>query len=242
MVKLRRVDLRYWLLCVIMLCVGLTGSATAEKTRLVIAHYFTPGSFETDVHYQLMSKFTSDFQKLHPELEVLHEPYVYGALVDGKMITLLMTGNAPTVWLSPNVYNLAFAAQGFLLDLTDWIHNSAIVQSDFIEPVIHANADHEKRLWGFPQGLQLVGLYYHTERFQNKGLEFPSTSWTWDDFAQAARLLTERSADGVLVYGAAVQSGYPYTGWSLFRSFGGQAFDDTALRPPNGIGQSDQIR
>lgn len=228
----RNVDRRRWVVCGLLACLvlTLTGSAMAEKTRMVVAHYFTPGSFGTDVHYQLMNKFTADFQELHPELEVLHEPYSYDALVDGKMITLLLTGDAPTVWLSPNVFNLAFAAQGFLVDLTTWIRSSELVKKHFIEPVILANADRGNRIWGFPQGLQLVGLFYHTERFQNKGLEFPTTNWTWDDFAHVARRLTERSADSILVYGATVQAGYPYTGWSLFRGYGGEPFDETGTR------------
>ncbi len=209
---------------------GLGAAAAAQKTRLVIAHYFMPGSFGTDVHYNLMNQFVQEFQRLHPELEVVHEPYDYSVLVNGKMITLLMTGGAPTVWLSPNVYNLGFAAQGFLLDLTNWIRRSPWVARDFIEPVLQSNADQNGRIWGFPQGLQLVGLYYNTDMFTAKGLSFPDTTWTWDDYATAARRLVRLSGDRVEIYGATVQAGYPYTGWSLFRSLGGEPFDKTGTK------------
>lgn len=87
------------------------------------------------------------------------------------------------------------------------------------------------RIWGFPQGLQLVGLYYNTQFFEERGVIYPNVNWTWDDYAVAARKLLTLGSDGrPRIYGGTVTAGYPYTGWSIFRSLGGKAFDETGTR------------
>lgn len=213
-----------------LLLLSMVSPTHAQRTRLVIGHWFIPGSGgAVETYARLMNDFIREFQELHPEIEVVNEPYQYGILTDGKMLVQLAIDDAPTVWLVPNVYALSFS--GFLLELTDRIETSSWVQEDFIEPVLRANQDPQGKIWGFPQGLQLVGLYYHTSRFEERGVAKPSTEWTWDDFAASARKLTRITSGNVPEYhGAAVSVYHPYSGYSLFRAFGGQPFDSTGTR------------
>jgi len=224
--ELRRLAL---LLVLTLLVLSVSMSTLASRPQLVIGHYFAPGSFFEAVNIDLMQQFVEEFQALHPEIEVIHEPYQYADLVSGKMVIRLLTGDAPTVWLVPNVYTLAFAEM--LHDLTDLVAQSEIVKDEYLDIVVQANQDVNGRIWGFPQGLQIFGLFYHTERFEHHGVSFPTTNWTWDDFADAASRLFRYDAEGKAVYyGATVQAGHPHTGWALFRSFGGKAFDETGTK------------
>ncbi|PJF25531.1 MAG: hypothetical protein CUN53_12330 [Phototrophicales bacterium] len=55
-----------------------------------------------------------------------------------------------------------------------------------------------------------IAIFYNKDMFDAAGLDYPTSDWTWDDFAAAAAALTDPAND---VYGAAVyseyQAGYP---------------------------------
>lgn len=65
-------------------------------------------------------------------------------------------------------------------------------------------------LYAGPVNWDTIAVYYNRDMFDAAGVAYPTADWTWDDFADAARALTDPEAD---IYGAAVyseyQSGYP---------------------------------
>lgn len=65
-------------------------------------------------------------------------------------------------------------------------------------------------LYAGPVNWDTIAVYYNRDLFDAAGLDYPTSDWTWDDFAESARALTDAEND---VFGAAVyseyQSGYP---------------------------------
>lgn len=65
-------------------------------------------------------------------------------------------------------------------------------------------------LYAAPVNWDTIAIYYNKDMFDAAKLAYPTSAWTWDDFAAAAEKLTDKSKD---VYGAAVyaeyQAGYP---------------------------------
>lgn len=41
-------------------------------------------------------------------------------------------------------------------------------------------------LWGLPRDVSAFAIYYNQDLFDEAGLDYPETGWTWDDFAEAA--------------------------------------------------------
>ncbi|MDX2138295.1 MAG: sugar ABC transporter substrate-binding protein [Chloroflexota bacterium] len=68
----------------------------------------------------------------------------------------------------------------------------------------------EGDLYAAPVNWDTIAIFYNVDMYEAAGLELPTDDWTWDDFAEDARALTNAEAD---VYGAAVysefQAGYP---------------------------------
>ncbi|HET7559569.1 MAG TPA: extracellular solute-binding protein [Limnochordia bacterium] len=202
------------------------GVASADKAKVVIADYFTSGT-----NFDVMDGLVKAFAAQNPDLDVVHQTYPYNDLVSGKMLTLLLNNEAPTVFLMPNVYSLDYAGRGFLQDLSGMIKTSAWVHQDFIQPVIDSNKGALGEIWGIPQGMQMVAVYINTTMLSNAGLSYPDVGWTWDNFADMAKKMTQKDAAGkVSVFGASMTPGYAYAGWSMYRSLGGQAFSDNGRK------------
>lgn len=111
---------------------------------------------------------------------------------DTRIITQLSGDSGPDlVWL--NAQRAAqFAAQGILLDITDYLTDSdhpAAQTDDYYEASLQPFTKDE-RLYGLPWIQQPVMLYVNKAKFDEAGLSYPDESWTWDEFMAAAERLT----------------------------------------------------
>jgi ABC-type glycerol-3-phosphate transport system substrate-binding protein len=59
----------------------------------------------------------------------------------------------------------------------------------------------EGRLIGIPLSIQTLLVMYDEAAFDEIGLDHPAPGWSWDDFQEAAQLLTKRSNGEVTRYG-----------------------------------------
>lgn len=67
-------------------------------------------------------------------------------------------------------------------------------------------------LYAGPVNWDTIAIYYNKTLFDEAGVAYPTAEWTWDEFAETARALTNPSQ---AIYGAAVYSEYQsgYTNW-----------------------------
>lgn len=146
--------------------------------------------------------------------------YCPGAEVDlqvqpwGQYWDLLATnaagGELPDVFNMSQTYVHFYMENDVLLDLQpyfdDYGVDTGVWGSGLVDPYRDENGD----LYAGPVNWDSIAIYYNKEMFDAAGLEYPTADWTWDDFAEAARALTDPEND---VYGAAVyseyQAGYP---------------------------------
>ncbi|MDX1993739.1 MAG: sugar ABC transporter substrate-binding protein [bacterium] len=149
------------------------------------------------------------------------ESYCPGAVVNitvhpwGQYWDLVQT--AATSGDLPDVFNMSqdrfyfYASNDALLDLQPYWDeygvDTTVWGTGLVDPYRWgSNGD----LYAGPVNWDTVAIYYNKDLFDAAGLEYPTSDWTWDDFAAAAAALTNPQND---VYGAAVfneyQSGYP---------------------------------
>jgi multiple sugar transport system substrate-binding protein len=56
-------------------------------------------------------------------------------------------------------------------------------------------------LYGLPENIQVLALYYNRDLFDAEGLAYPDDTWTWDDVLDAATKLTKRNGDETTQWG-----------------------------------------
>lgn len=154
-------------------------------------------------------------------IELWKAEYCPGAEVDlqvqpwGQYWDLLTT-NAAGGELQ-DVFNMSqdrfrfYAENGVLLDLQPYFDqygvDTTLWGTGLVDPYRWGEAGD---LYAAPVNWDTIAIFYNKEMFDAAGLEYPTADWTRDDFAAAARALTDPEND---VYGAAVyaeyQAGYP---------------------------------
>lgn len=151
------------------------------------------------------------------------EPLVRVRLVEvtdryyDKLVTLFATDNAPDVF-SINYGRLGdFAREGLLTDLAPLLAASDVLrQDDFVPIALDTFADVGRALgrpglWGLPRDWGPSNLLlFNRDLLAAEGVPEPDGAWTWNEFADAARRLTLRHADGRPERHGAAVCLYPY--------------------------------
>ena len=142
----------------------------------------------------------------------------------------------------------ALVADKVVIDVTDWIERdkAQIDPADFLPSLYDNYTLRNGRRWGLPYDGDTHVLFYNTEIFGRYGLSAPKT---WDDYYNAAKLITQKeSANGI--YGAAVQGfKIPVIVGSSFANrlagFGGNFFTPDgrpALISPEAIAAAEELQ
>lgn len=120
-----------------------------------------------------------------------------------------------------------FTANGFMLDLTEWVERDA---AEMELDDIHASIQESHMMWdgsyyGVPTHLGAMHLYYRTDILEELGFEPPAT---WDDVVAISKAVDEElgpDTRGIVFMGRADIQGAA-TFQNLLFGFGGAYFDD----------------
>lgn len=119
-------------------------------------------------------------------------------------------GTLPDVfWMHSNEAE-RYMSNNMLLDLTDYIAESSIVDMDnFFEDITQLYT-HDGRYYAIPKDIDTVALWYNKKLFDNAGVSYPTADWTWEDVYDAAKKLT--TPDGK-IYGFCMMSSNNHAGY-----------------------------
>ncbi len=147
------------------------------------------------------------------------------ATVDGRELARLTAAADTFVW-----YALLGADDWlFLLDLEPYVDDPSFPADDFFPGTL----DHFRwrgGIYGLPARVLPMLMFYHPGMFDEAGLPYPHTGWTWDDFMQAVSQLTLREQGEVTRYGF-VDTWSFSTVRAMMHQFGVSLWDDDADPP-----------
>lgn len=112
-----------------------------------------------------------------------------------KLAADFSAGSPPDVMLLNYRRFAAFAGQGGLAPVGDYLAASELLaEEDFYPQVVDAFR-YRGQLWCIPQNMSSLVVYYNQDLFDQAGLPYPADDWTWADFLAIAKRLT-LDADG----------------------------------------------
>ncbi len=138
-------------------------------------------SLDTTPEFQTLAE---EFEKGHPNVTVElkeYDPAQYTTLITAD----LAAGSAPDIITQKEVKNVSvFQAGGMLMDVSDVVGE--------LGDDVNGTASYEidGKYYGVPYRGDSWVLFYNKDLFAKAGVAEPDGSWTWDDYAQAARDLT----------------------------------------------------
>lgn len=191
--------------------------------------------------------YARGFESLHPGWAVRYQRHT---LIVEKYNAWHVQGRGADVMRLGIDYYHAFVDKGMLTPLNQFIRDPEVGLSeaeiaDFF-PEIWERLIVGDEIYALPADNAQYGLYYNRALFDRwnaahpeERIEFPTSEWTWDDLARAARLLTIRDARG-----RTTQYGIMFDLWAWpFMAFlhqaGGTLWDEdattTLIDSPQGV-------
>lgn len=133
-------------------------------------------------------------------------------------------GSLPDVfWMHSNEFN-KYAKYEMLLDLTDKINSSELIDlSKYPEDIVEIY-NYEDKQFSIPKDIDTIALWYNKTMFDEAGIEYPNENWTWEDFRSACEGLTKEDGSQ---FGYALKPTNNQDGWyNTVYSMGGSVISE----------------
>lgn len=133
-------------------------------------------------------------------------------------------GTMPDVFWMHSNNSQKYMENDLLLDLTDKIANSAVINPSNYYEDITALYQSEGKTYAMPKDVDTIALWYNKSMFDEAGLAYPDDTWTWETMYEAAVKLTK---DDGSQYGYAINTGNNQDSYyNIIYSYGGYVIND----------------
>ncbi|MBT2410536.1 ABC transporter substrate-binding protein [Streptomyces sp. ISL-12] len=190
---------------------------------------------QADTAKKVLHNLVTDFEREHPKIRVDLGGGVLSDVMLQKVTAALAAGSYPDI---AYVFgsDLARVARGpQVVDLTDTVDSGPLPWKNYwaaARDAVTVNG----RVRAAPAVLDALAVVCNKRLFREAGVDLPEAGWTWGDFTETARRLTDRAA-------GRFGTGWPGTGdedtvwrlWPMIWDLGGDVVDDSG----KGIGFAD---
>jgi len=122
-----------------------------------------------------------------------------------KLYAMIAAGQPPDIFYTNSVVRDQLAAQGHLLDLTPFAGKDSF-RNRLRPSAIERGQSIDGGWYSLSNWVFTLGVYYNRDLFDQAGVPYPDTSWTWDQMVAAARKLTKKGSEGKEQYGIFIGS------------------------------------
>lgn len=208
----------------------ITLAAASATAALALAGCSAPGATEldtdadvtitwwtgqTDAAQTILEGLAAEFEEEHPNVTI---DISSGASSTEELLQKLSAGFAsgtyPNISYSFGSWASELESSGRTLDIREQVSDPALGWDEFSEAARSTVQPTGEAIIGFPALVDNLSLIYNKTVFDAAGVEYPTEDWSWDDFREAARELTDTSTE---TYGYAYSvSGSEETTWQFW--------------------------
>lgn len=165
---------------------------------------------------EIIDEFTAE-TGVKAELQVLDWSAYWTLLEAGAT-----GGDMPDVfWMHSNNSQI-YMNNDMLLNLDEYIEKSDVINMDNYMPEVTEFYTLNDSVYAIPKDYDTIALWYNKKIFDDEGLDYPDSSWTWDDFYDAAKKLTHDGQYGFAMNTTNEQDSY----YNMIYSMGGTILTD----------------
>lgn len=154
-----------------------------EKTRISIAWW----GFQS--RHENMEQVLKAYEQEHKDIEFEMVPMKWEGYFDWLSVQAA-SGSMPDIVQMDYMYLSTYAKNGSLADLQEFIDHgvldTAYIDAQYVDAGRAGN-----KLAGLPLGIATLAVGYNPEIFRASGVEEPDSEWTWNDYIQLNRKITE---------------------------------------------------
>lgn len=194
---------------------GCGGQKANQKVELVL------GLWDKNQE-PVIKEILAEYSKEHPNVTVKTQLTPYkGREYWTKLEASSTGGTAPDIfWMNGlNVEN--FIEGQMLADFGDELNNGSLKLSDYPTSLSDLYT-FEGKVYGVPKDFDTNALWYNKELFEAAGVAYPTDDWTWAEFAEAAKKLTDKEKG---IYGTAAPLDFQTCYYQTIYAAGGYVLD-----------------
>jgi multiple sugar transport system substrate-binding protein len=135
-------------------------------------------------------------------------------------------GDMPDVfWMHSDQIATYAAYDDILLDLSDKIAESDKIDLDnYPENLVTLYQNDDGDQLAIPKDIDTCAVWYNKTMFDAAGIDYPTADWTWEDFREIAKELTDADNNQ---YGVAIKpSSYQESWYSTIYAYGGEVISE----------------
>lgn len=155
----------------------------------------------------LAQKSIDEFMSENPDVSVEQTcvPVVEWTDYITRWSTMITSGNAPDVVCIAFECSQMAQANNLIMPLNDIIASDPELTELVGEytPAILSGISNGDIIYGLPTGTQTMVMYYNKDMFDAAGLPYPTDDWTWEEFYETAKALTNDE-----IYGFGLSNSY----------------------------------
>lgn len=167
---------------------------------------------------QILSEFT-DQTGISAEVQVVKWDEYWTLLSAGAE-----GGSLPDVFWMHSNESERYMSNDMLLDLTDRIAQSSEIDPGNYPDDIWGLYTYDEKYYAVPKDIDTIALWYNKTLFDEAGVDYPTSDWTWDDVYEAAKQITKEDGS---VYGYCNVNSNNQAGWyNMVYDHGGYIISD----------------
>ncbi len=170
---------------------SLSSPPNEDKIQLVYQDW------RTDWFPPMAQQLLAEFHATHPNIHVFYTPDPEN--LEEKMLADMQAGAAADVFEGCCEFFPIWAQKGYTLDLRPFVESDldqATIE-DWNPAQYRALFSRNGSQYGLPKYHGALALYYNKDLFDKYGVDYPTETWTHDDYLAAMKRLThDRDGDG----------------------------------------------
>ncbi|MGJ9385754.1 ABC transporter substrate-binding protein [Salipaludibacillus sp. CF4.18] len=205
-----------------------TSTNSDEVTEISYFSFSATPNYEEELE-QIVDAFEGEYPNIKVNLELAaYDDYFT------RLQTQIAGSNAPDVFELNYENFVQYASRGTLADLSEYIESD----EDFDPNVLNQEAfnayNYEGKQYGMVESFSNVLTFYNKDLFDEAGVDYPSSEWTWDDELQAAIELTDKESNVWGTYAPVTMNEF----YKIAAQNGGQIFNEdgsVAINSPENL-------
>jgi multiple sugar transport system substrate-binding protein len=171
---------------------------TPSPANVVVIRFAGWSAGETEMkNYQ---KIISDFEAANPTIKVKYE--VITQMFHENILGSFAAGAAPDIFYLDSSWAPIFISQGVVYPVGDKLPSDFINQ--FYSFLLDPFKGTDGKIYGLPKDWSVLDLFYNKKILSQAGVPEPTSSWTWDDLFNYAKIIHDKTG----IPGLVVQSDF----------------------------------
>ncbi|MEV6415802.1 sugar ABC transporter substrate-binding protein [Kribbella sp. NPDC051718] len=166
-------------------CSGGGGEKSSSDGPVTITYGIWAGT-QTPAMQEIATAFTKANPNITVKIQERPYPEFWSTLQTGAA-----GGTAPDAFWMLAQQIRPYAAGNQLLDITDTVKQENVDLGNYPKAVLDLYDQGDGKLYGLPKDVDTNAVWYNKAMFDKAGVAYPKADWTWADFRETAKKLTD---------------------------------------------------